>query len=314
MTKRIITTFLALVTVLSTFTVTTNANAVIHSATIEVLGNNLEVTDTKNSDGNAQYSISEAPVIVERDSNTETSREALGFEVEKRVIDPEKPMVAITYDDGPSQYTPEILDILKENNSAATFFVLGQRVGDNKDVLNRMIEEGSQIGNHSYNHKDLTKISDEELYKQIQGTDDLVYAATGYTPSIMRPPYGSTSDELNKKIQRPIIKWSVDTRDWESRNSDLVIKSVLDDVKDGSIVLMHDLYDSTLEASKSVIPELVSRGYQLVTVEELFEYRGLVSLAGDQYYHLYKWNNGSKINYKISADLDKTKSAIYIFK
>ena len=245
--------------------------------------NNAESYDTENNSaindieenykisanlGNTQYSITEAPKA-------------------SRVIYPDKPMIAITYDDGPSQYTPEILDILKKHNSAATFFVLGSRVSSNKDVLKRMIGEGSQIGNHSYNHKNLTTISDEELYKQIQGTDDLVYMATGYTPSIMRPPYGITSGETDVKINRPIIKWSVDTRDWESRNSNMIIKS-LENVKDGDIILMHDLYDSTLEASRIAIPQLINKSFQLVTIEELFEYRGAVSIAGQQYYHLHK--------------------------
>jgi peptidoglycan/xylan/chitin deacetylase (PgdA/CDA1 family) len=233
--------------------------------------------ETVNS-GNKQYTVTEAPepiIPVEEKSD-------------KRVIYPDKPMIAITYDDGPSVYTPEVLDILKENNSVATFFVLGSRVYDNNDTLNRMLEEGNQIGNHSYNHKNLTTISDEELYKQIKGTDDLVYIATGYTPSVMRPPYGSTNKELIQKISKPVIKWSVDTRDWENRNVEMINKNIFENVKDGDIILMHDLYESTLEASKIAIPELISRGFQIVTIDELFEYRGASLAAGEQYYNVYK--------------------------
>jgi peptidoglycan/xylan/chitin deacetylase (PgdA/CDA1 family) len=151
-----------------------------------------------------------------------------------------------------------------------------------------MLEEGNQIGNHSYNHKNLTTISDEELYKQIKGTDDLVYIATGYTPSVMRPPYGSTNKELIQKISKPVIKWSVDTRDWENRNVEMINKNIFENVKDGDIILMHDLYESTLEASKIAIPELISRGFQIVTIDELFEYRGASLAAGEQYYNVYK--------------------------
>ena len=178
--------------------------------------------------------------------------------------------------------------MLKENNSVASFFVLGQSVYNNGDILNRMIVEGNQIGNHTYNHKNITTISDEELYKQVQGTDDLIYMTTGYTPTVMRPPYGSTNVETNKKITKPLIHWSIDTKDWENKNVEMIKNSILENVKDGDIILMHDIYDSTVEASKVVIPELVNRGYQLVTIDELVEFRGIMLLAGEQYYNMYK--------------------------
>jgi len=206
----------------------------------------------------------------------------------KRVIDPTKPMVALTFDDGPSKYTAEILKVLKENNSVATFFVLGSEVNKYKDVLNQVIAEGNEIGNHSYNHKNLKTITDEELYKQVQGTDDLVYIASGYTPKVMRPPYGISDAELNKKINKPIVKWSIDTLDWKNRDTDKVVAAVLNDVKDGDIVLMHDLYDSTAQAAKIIIPKLVEQGYQLVTVSEMSEYRDVTLTPGQQYYSMYK--------------------------
>ncbi|NLJ59094.1 MAG: polysaccharide deacetylase family protein [Tissierellia bacterium] len=276
MIKKIISVLLALMIILSISTVTTNVNAIIldNENGVEEFTQN-----TKPNLGNVQYSITEAP-------GTETN--AGEEEKDQRVIDPNMPMVAITYDDGPSQYTTEILDVLRENNSVATFFVLGSRVYNNEDILNRMLEEGNQIGNHSYNHKDLTTISDEELYKQIKGTDDLIHIATGYTPSVMRPPYGSTNDGVNSKIPKPIINWSIDTLDWENRNTEVISNTILENVKDGDIILMHDLYDSTAEASKIVIPELVNRGYQLVTIDELFEYREVTLVEGEQYYRVYK--------------------------
>ena len=105
---------------------------------------------------------------------------------EERVIDPDKPMVALTFDDGPSKYTPEILQVLKENNSVATFFVLGTEAERYKGTLNQIIENGNEVGNHTYNHEDLTKLSDEDVYRQVQGTDDIIYNASGYTATIMR--------------------------------------------------------------------------------------------------------------------------------
>jgi peptidoglycan/xylan/chitin deacetylase (PgdA/CDA1 family) len=126
------------------------------------------------------------------------------------------------------------------------------------------------------------------LYKQVQGTDDLIYMATGYTPTVMRPPYGTTNVETNKKITKPLIHWSIDTRDWENKNVEMIKNSILENIKDGDIILMHDIYNSTVEASEIVIPELVNRGYQLVTIDELVEYRGAMLLSGEQYYNMYK--------------------------
>lgn len=210
-------------------------------------------------------------------------------QLEQRNVNPNKPMIALTFDDGPSKlYTPRILDVLEEYNSVGTFFVLGSHVKDNKDTLIRMIENGHEIGNHSYNHKDITTMSDEELYKQIKGTDDLIRNATGYIPSIMRPPYGANSEEYNKKIFKPIILWSIDTLDWENRNTEIIVNNILDNVKDGDIILMHDLYDSTAEAVEKVVPELINRGYQLVTVSELYEYRNETLTAGIKYSNMYK--------------------------
>jgi len=176
--------------------------------------------------GNAQYSLTEAQGYAEEEQDF------------KRVIDPDKPMIALTFDDGPSKYTPEVLKVLKENDSKATFFVVGSQVERFGDVLNQVIEDGNEVGNHSYNHKDLTTVSDEELYKQVKGTDDLIYIASGYTPTLMRTPYGKGGDELNEKISKPVIKWSVDTRDWESRNTEMIVDEVIKNVKDGDIVLI----------------------------------------------------------------------------
>lgn len=280
MTKRIFTLTFALMMVLLMSTDMNVAQANIYNdyAGYPDFEDNVGINEQAElNTGKVQYTITEAQGPIAADDN-----------INKREIDPSKPMIAITYDDGPSIYTTEILNTLKENNSVATFFVLGSQVHGNKDILNRMIEEGNQIGNHTYNHKNLTTISDEELYKQIQGTDDLVYIATGYTPTVMRPPYGSTSEELNKKIQKPIIQWSIDTRDWENRNAGIIVENILKDVKDGDIILMHDLYDSTVQASEIVIPELIKRGFQLVTIDELSEYREIVFTAGVNYYHMYK--------------------------
>lgn len=220
--------------------------------------------------------------------NTDGKKPVVEEQESTRIIDPNKPMIALTYDDGPSKYTKELLDLLAENNSAATFFVLGLQVEKHEEAIVKAIKNGNQIGNHSFDHQRLTSLSDDELHEQISRTDKLVYETTLYNPFVMRPPYGSTSEDLNGKIQKPIIKWSIDTRDWESRNAEIVTEIILNNVKDGDIILMHDIYETTLEASKIVIPELINRGYQLVTISELAEYRKITLTAGKSYYNMYK--------------------------
>lgn len=205
--------------------------------------------------------------------------------VSKREIDPNKPMIALSFDDGPNKNTTiPILDTLKEYDSVATFFILGNRVSNNVNILERMLEEGSEIGNHSYNHKELTKLSSQELREQIRKTQDAVIDHTGIELKLMRPTYGSYNDDLKSKIEMPLILWSVDTVDWQSRDAKKVTDHVLANAKDGDIVLMHDIYDSTAEAVKSLVPELIDRGYQLVTISELFESRGESLKDGQIYY------------------------------
>lgn len=202
----------------------------------------------------------------------------------KRIIDPNKPMIALTFDDGPNKNTTiPILDILKEYDSTATFFILGNRVSSNVDILQRMVEEGSEIGNHSYSHKELTKLSSQELMEQIINTQDAVIDSTGIEPKLMRPTYGSYDDKLKSEIKMPLILWSIDTLDWKSRDSKKVTDHVLENVKDGDIILMHDIYDSTAKATKSLVPELIDMGYQLVTISELFEAKGKTLIDGQIY-------------------------------
>jgi peptidoglycan/xylan/chitin deacetylase (PgdA/CDA1 family) len=204
-----------------------------------------------------------------------------------RNIDLNKPMVALTFDDGPSeQYTPAILDVLEKNNSAATFFILGTEIENNEDILVRMVEGGNQIGNHSYNHNNLTTLSNKDLNEEMSLTDKKINEATKYyTPSIMRPPFGFVNNEFNKKIYKPIVLWSLDTKDWENRNTEIIVNKILDNVKDGDIILMHDIYDSTAKAVEIVVPELINRGYQLVTVSELYEYKNSTTLFNGEVYN-----------------------------
>lgn len=191
-----------------------------------------------------------------------------------RKIDKNKKMVALTYDDGPSIYTPRILKTLKENNSVATFFVVGNRVPMYSDTVKKAYGMGCEIGNHTYEHKILTRADATGIRNQVSRTNVAVKKITGTAPIVMRPPGGAVNNMVKSQTGMPMILWSIDTLDWRTRNAASTKTAVLDHVKDGDIVLMHDLYEATANASTTIIPTLVERGYQLVTVSELAECRG----------------------------------------
>lgn len=203
-----------------------------------------------------------------------------------RKIDKNKKMVALTYDDGPSIYTPRVLKTLKENNAVATFFVVGNRVPTYSDTVKKAHDMGCEIGNHTYEHKSLPNLSETEVKRQISKTNKEVKKAIGEKPVIMRPTGGATNANVKQWVGMPSIIWSIDTLDWKTRNAQSTKNAVLNHVRDGDIVLMHDLYESTAKASQTIIPALVERGYQLVTVSELAECRGGMKDTGA--YHNFR--------------------------
>lgn len=205
----------------------------------------------------------------------------------KRKIDKNKKMVALTYDDGPSIYTPRILKTLKDNDSVATFFVVGSRVSTYSGTIQKAVDQGCEIGNHTYDHKILTRVGKQEIKKQVAKTNQAVKKITGENPVVMRPPGGAINETVRPNLGMPAIIWSVDTLDWRTRNAASTKQAVLDHVKDGDIVLMHDLYEATADASQTIIPTLVRRGYQLVTVSELAECRGKLK-DGKSYFSFRK--------------------------
>ena len=202
-------------------------------------------------------------------------------------IDPSRPMVALTYDDGPSKNTtPRILAALKANGGRATFFMVGNRVGKHGDVIRQMVAQGCEVANHTYDHTLMTKVEPAELERQLELTNQAVADTGGVTPVLMRPCGGATNDVgmgVAGAISMPAVLWSIDTLDWKTKDAPTTISAVLDHVKDGDIILMHDLYEATADASEVLIPELVKRGYQLVTVSELASYRGGMT-PGKSYY------------------------------
>lgn len=189
-------------------------------------------------------------------------------------IDPNQPMVALTFDDGPTpRYTTAILDCLKEHQASATFFVLGSRADDYPEILQRMVLEGNEIGNHTFSHKQLTTLSKERIEEEISATQESIHNVTNQYPKIIRPPYGSKNNAVIQCSQgKKLVTWTIDTQDWRYRDAQKIVNEVVKQVKDGDIILMHDLYATTAEAAIILIPQLQEMGYQLVTVSELDAY------------------------------------------
>ena len=198
--------------------------------------------------------------------------------------DPSKPMVALTFDDGPySPVTDRILAKLEEYGGHATFFVVGNRVSTYSDSVKRAVEAGCQIGNHTYEHKNLTKLTGVEIQKQLHDTDLAVAYYAGAATTVLRPVGGALNDTVRSSAGKPLINWSIDTLDWKNRNAASVKSRALNNVKDGDIILMHDLYKSTADACDTLIPELVNRGFQLVTISEMAEAKGRTLQNGTLY-------------------------------
>ena len=218
--------------------------------------------------------------INKNEINEDEDRDA---EHKARVIDPGKKLVALTFDDGPSEYTKRILRTLKQYDSVATFFVVGNRVELFEDVLKEEVEIGCEIGNHTYEHKVLTELNAEQIWLQIYRTNEAVKKVTGEYPTLMRPPCGFDNGSTNCIIAMPLILWSVDTKDWQTQNCYCSVQTVLENVKDGDIILMHDMYEASAEAVETIVPSLIAEGYQLVTVSELAEYRGMILQEGEEY-------------------------------
>ena len=205
--------------------------------------------------------------------------EYMPVKFKKPSINPKRPMIALTFDDGPSANTDKILDVLSMYGAKATFFVAGERVEEYSRQLKRAFSLGMEIGNHTYSHTYLTNVSQKEGIWQISKTDSAISKITGSKPSLLRPPGGWYNDSVCSYAGKPVIMWSVDTLDWKYKNAQKVSESVLS-ARDGDIVLMHDLYPSTADAVETVVPRLIEKGYQLVTVSELAYYKGFTISAG----------------------------------
>ena len=202
----------------------------------------------------------------------------------RKDLDPDKPMVALTFDDGPySKVTRKILKVLKKNNSRATFFVVGNRVEDYAETLKMTYDQGNQIGSHTFDHADLSKMNAKQIKKEVDKTNKAVSKVIGCDTTALRPPYGNVSKKMRKTVPVSMFYWSLDSEDWKSRNVDSILKRCKT-VEDGDIILMHDLYPTTAKAVEKLVPKLTKKGFQLVTIDELLYYKGIEAKGGKVYY------------------------------
>lgn len=197
----------------------------------------------------------------------------------------QRPMIALTFDDGPGEYTEELINCLVENNAKATFFMLGQNVEAYPEIAKELSDAGMELGNHSYSHPDLVTIGAEAAAQQVSNTDAALKAATGFEATVMRPPGGSFNDSVKAAINHPLIIWSIDTRDWATKSEDQTYQVVMDNAQDGSVVLMHDIHEWSVKAAIRMIPDLIAKGFKLVTVSELAEAKGKTLQSGNAYYY-----------------------------
>ena len=203
----------------------------------------------------------------------------------KRTIDPSKPMVALTFDDGPNgKATPKILDTLEKYNAVATFFDLGSCMKNYPKVTKREAAIGCEVESHTYAHQNLNKLSASQIKADIKKAEKVYKQTLGHKPSLVRPPYGNANATVRRNVNYPLINWDVDTLDWKSRNAKSIMKEI-HKIKnfDGRVILMHSIYTSTADAVKILVPELKKKGYQFVTVSEMAHYEGVNLKAGKVY-------------------------------
>ena len=181
-------------------------------------------------------------------------------------------VIALTFDDGPGPYTAHLLDVLDQYGAKATFFLIGSKVSSQANVVRSIHARGHQLGNHSWSHPELPKLPVDQIAGEIDRTNDAIKQATGVTPAILRPPYGAVNGVVLEQLRlRGIssILWSVDTRDWADRNSDIVCSRAVAGARPGAVILMHDIHQTSVGAVPCILSALKQQGYSFVTVQGL---------------------------------------------
>lgn len=216
-------------------------------------------------------SLISVSVVMQRCMSQMSSKNAISS------FNPGGQYVVLTFDDGPHAIlTPKLLDILKEKKAKATFFVIGLKARMHPDILKRIVEEGHELANHTWNHPILSKLQVEDVHAQMEKTNQAIFEATNKKPEVMRPPYGNTNGKLNEYLTNneklKVIMWSIDTNDWRRPAPQAIVDKVTKSVKPGSVILCHDIHPGTIEAMPMLIDKLTEKGYQFVTVTEILSF------------------------------------------
>lgn len=191
------------------------------------------------------------------------------------VFDKNKKAIAFTFDDGPSgELTNRLVEILEQNKAHATFFMVGNRMEAGANVIRNVLNKGNEIGSHSYAHKNMKRQKLEDIVSDEEKTKEIYHSITGQDLLYTRPPYGNVNKSIKEALDTTFITWNVDTEDWLHRDKDYIVNHILENVQDGDIVLMHDVYETTIEAVEEVLPKLYAAGYQVVSISELAELKG----------------------------------------
>ena len=237
----------------------------------------------------AQREAAMATPLMETPAATAREVAAIPDSTAAATIAPRRPMAALTFDDGPTKYTSQVLDLLARYGARGTFFVIGSKLSDDtRPILQRMVDLGCDIGMHDLNHSDLSKLTAAANTKRIERMRRLISAQIegGYDARLLRPPYGAVNDAVRracKNGQVACVRWSVDTRDWSSKDPKAILRIVQRETRDGAILLFHDRLPSTVTALEAVIPWLQEQGYELVTVTELLTSGGRSLRYGEEY-------------------------------
>lgn len=191
-------------------------------------------------------------------------QEDVGMEVS------EKKKIALTFDDGPdAEYTPMLLDGLKERGVKATFFVIGKQAEAQPELMERLVAEGHLIGNHTYNHVDIQHMTESAAVKEIKQANEVIAKYTGEEPCFLRPPFGSGSSKIEKNMEMIQVLWTIDTMDWACKNESKICSTVYREIRENSIILMHDEYPTTVRAALNIIDRLQKEGFEFVTVDQI---------------------------------------------
>ena len=199
-------------------------------------------------------------------------------------------LLAITFDDGPGPYTSDLLDALDDRGVKATFFVAGYRAQNYPELLQRMVDEGHQLGNHTWDHANLNTLSAAQIRRQLDPVQKLITDAGGSANAWVRPPYGNANSTVRAAVTVPLINWAVDPLDWKYHDADTVCSNIVSGAYDGAIILVHDIHKTSVPGALAAIDQLMADGYEFVTVEQLFARRGVTPEAGKVYYDAK--NNG----------------------